>query len=108
MPNKKQEEIVSPKDEKDEKDEKKFDKKLSVADDMMAELEAFAPSKGGSEIDVKKSEKENDPENGNHDERDQGNVNGIETEIEIGKKTKIDRQEEAGPEIKDLVQGKLQ
>lgn len=58
MPNKKQEEIIPTTDEKDEKDEKKFDKKLhSVADDMMAELEAFAPSKGGNELDVKKTEK---------------------------------------------------
>ncbi|XP_055307410.1 ATP-dependent RNA helicase DHX8-like [Sitodiplosis mosellana] len=61
MPNEKQDEIIMTKvekNEKDEKDEKKFEKKLnSVADDMMAELESFAPSKGDSEIEPKKSEK---------------------------------------------------
>lgn len=58
MPNKKQDEIIKTKDENDEKDAKKFDKKLNnVADDMMAELEAFAPSKSSYESEPKKSEK---------------------------------------------------
>lgn len=41
----------------DEKDEKKDQKLNTVADDMLAELEAFAPSKSGTEIEVKRDEK---------------------------------------------------
>lgn len=76
MPNRKQDETLSDtdvKDEKNKKDIKKFkidNVMKSVADDMMAELEAFAPSKSGEgESDTKKVEKEDHPQERSIEER---------------------------------------
>lgn len=58
MPNKSQKDILEEVVKDEKKDDKKDIKPLnSVADDMLAELEAFAPSKSGIEIDSKKVEK---------------------------------------------------
>ncbi|XP_055319522.1 ATP-dependent RNA helicase DHX8-like [Sitodiplosis mosellana] len=48
-----------------------------------------------SEIELEKSEKRERPRLG----RDRRNEKGIETETETGKRTKTDRQEEAGPDM---------
>lgn len=56
MPNKAQEEMIEPTDEKEQKEDKK-EKKMkgeSSVDDMMAELEAFAPSTSKQGTDDKK------------------------------------------------------
>lgn len=58
MPNRSQDKILSTNDKKDSKIPKTEKDINSVADDMMAELEAFAPSKSvGDESDSKKVEK---------------------------------------------------